>query len=72
MKVTLPVLKRVLDALQHAGASGEGGADEGELDVQAHLSFINAFEMPVWRWSTERGAFERCDAHSNRARGVRV
>ena len=72
MKVTLPVLKRVLDALQHAGASGEGGADEGELDVEAHLSFINAFEMPVWRWSTERGAFERCGAHPDRVQYVQV
>ncbi|KZV71534.1 epsilon DNA polymerase [Peniophora sp. CONT] len=65
MKVTLPVLKRVLDALQHAGTSGEGGAEEGDLDIESHLWFVNAFEMPVWRWSTERGAFERSNIVPN-------
>ncbi|KAI0034454.1 DNA polymerase epsilon subunit B [Vararia minispora EC-137] len=57
MKVALPILKRVYEVLQ---ASGERpGVSDVYLDPDAHLWFVNAFEMPAWRWSHERGTFER-------------
>jgi len=58
MKVSLGILRRVYDALQDQGS---GDAAETELlDPESHLYIINAFEMPLWNWSHERGTFEKC------------
>ena len=37
---------------------GQAG-EEDFLDPESHLHFIDAYEMPLWNWSTERSAFER-------------
>ncbi|KAF7433025.1 DNA-directed DNA polymerase epsilon, subunit B [Pleurotus ostreatus] len=58
MKVAVDVLRRVYQALQDS----EGTSTDAEKDVidpESHLFVINAYEMPAWRWSTERGTFER-------------
>lgn len=57
MKVSLDVLHRVYEAFQN----GDEGGDEGhaQLDPDSHLFVIDAFEMPLWNWSTERSTFER-------------
>ncbi|GJE84193.1 epsilon DNA polymerase [Phanerochaete sordida] len=55
MKVSLDVLQRVYEAFQEGGDTTEGDF----LDPESHLHFIDAFEMPLWNWSTERSAFER-------------
>ncbi|KAL4076073.1 DNA polymerase alpha/epsilon subunit B-domain-containing protein [Scleroderma yunnanense] len=57
MKVSLDILQRVYDALQDQ-ASGDTAETE-LLDPDSHLYFINAFEMPLWNWSYERGTFEK-------------
>lgn len=57
MKVSLDILRRVYDALQDQGNLGEA---EELLDPDSHLYFIDAFEMPSWHWSQERGTFEKC------------
>ncbi|TFY82947.1 hypothetical protein EWM64_g1062 [Hericium alpestre] len=70
MKVSLSVLKRVYEALQDAGEHGYGSQrDDGPLDPEKHLFFINAFEMPLWNWSVERGAFEKA-SHAPSALGT--
>lgn len=56
MKVSLDILRRVYDALQDQGNPGEA---EELLDPDSHLYFIDAFEMPSWHWSQERGTFEK-------------
>ncbi|KAI0347310.1 epsilon DNA polymerase [Trametopsis cervina] len=58
MKVSLDVLRRVYDAFQSNGDTG-GAGDDDYLDPDSHLHFINAYDMPLWHWSTERTAFER-------------
>ena len=55
MKVSLDVLQRVYDTFQDGGDAG----DSDYMDPDNHLHFIDAFEMPLWNWSTERSAFER-------------
>ncbi|GJJ07402.1 hypothetical protein Clacol_001604 [Clathrus columnatus] len=57
MVVRLDVLERVYEAMQNA-QSGTG-EQNGVLDVESHLQFIDAFEMPSWHWSVERNGFER-------------
>ncbi|KAI0773465.1 epsilon DNA polymerase [Irpex lacteus] len=65
MKVSLDVLRRVYNVFQSGGggggdaAGGGGGDDDDFLDLDAHLHFIDAYDMPLWNWSTERVAFER-------------
>jgi DNA polymerase epsilon subunit 2 len=57
MKVSVDVLKRVYEALQD---QGERTQIEKELiDPEKHLFFIDAFDMPRWTWSSERGTFEK-------------
>ncbi|KAF9226558.1 DNA polymerase epsilon, subunit B [Gyrodon lividus] len=57
MKVSLSILQRVYEGLQDQGS---GGVTETELlDPESHLYVIDAFEMPVWNWSHERGTFDR-------------
>ena len=55
MKVSVDVLQRVYEAFQEGGDTTEGDF----LDPESHLHFIDAYEMPLWNWSTERSAFER-------------
>jgi DNA polymerase epsilon subunit 2 len=57
MKVSLDILRRVYDTLQDQGNAGEA---EELLDPDSHLYFVDAFEMPSWHWSQERGTFEKC------------
>ncbi|KAF8205068.1 DNA polymerase alpha/epsilon subunit B-domain-containing protein [Pholiota molesta] len=60
MKVSVDVLQRVYEALQD---QGERTQIEKELiDPENHLHFIDAFEMPRWTWSHERGTFEKNSA----------
>ncbi|KAH9482742.1 DNA polymerase epsilon subunit B [Psilocybe cubensis] len=57
MKVSVEILRRVYESLKD---QGDGTKAEKELiDPDKHIFFIDAFEMPRWIWSTERGTFER-------------
>ncbi|EIW82110.1 DNA polymerase epsilon, subunit B [Coniophora puteana RWD-64-598 SS2] len=58
MKVSLSILKRVYDTLQDQGADADA-LDAELLDPESHLHIIDAFEMPLWNWSQERGTFEK-------------
>ena len=58
MKVSLDVLQRVYDAFQEE--NNETGESD-YLDPEGHLFFVDAFEMPLWNWSTERSGFERSE-----------
>ncbi|TFK55960.1 DNA polymerase epsilon subunit B [Heliocybe sulcata] len=58
MKVSLNVLQRVYEFLQ-GGTSSGSQIKEDVLDPDGHLWFINAFDMPLWHWSFERGTFEK-------------
>jgi DNA polymerase epsilon subunit 2 len=57
MVVRLDVLKRVYDGMQNS--TGEEFRIDDKLDTEAHLYFIDAFDIPLWHWSTERNAFEK-------------
>lgn len=67
MKVSLDVLKRVYDSFQTSDGQGQG--DGERLDPESHLYFINAFNMPLWNWSQEKSAFERCGTSIRRCLG---
>jgi DNA polymerase epsilon subunit 2 len=56
MKVSVNVLKRVYESLQNQGERSE--IEKEIIDPENHLFFIDAFEMPRWTWSPERGTFE--------------
>jgi len=58
MKVSVEVLKRVYESLQDQGERTQ--VEKEFIDPENHLFFIDAFEMPRWTWSQERGTFERC------------
>lgn len=57
MKVSLAVLERVYQSLQDQTQRDD--YTEEQLDPEKHLFVIDAFEMPRWHWSGERGTFER-------------
>ncbi|KAJ7638909.1 DNA polymerase alpha/epsilon subunit B-domain-containing protein [Roridomyces roridus] len=57
MKVSLEVLQRVYEALQDQGE--RTNAEKEAIDPESHLFIIDAFEMPLWHWSSERGTFEK-------------
>ena len=57
MKVSLAILRRVYDSFQNGVETGQ--VDEDFLDPENHLHFIDAYEMPLWSWSNEKGTFER-------------
>ncbi|PPQ77434.1 hypothetical protein CVT25_011016 [Psilocybe cyanescens] len=60
MKVSVEILKRVYESFQD---QGDGTTAEKELiDPDNHLFFVDAFEMPRWTWSAERGTFEKHSA----------
>lgn len=58
MKVSSEVLERVYLALQDQGQRAEEEVET--IDPESHLFFVDAFEMPQWHWSQERGTFEKC------------
>lgn len=58
MKVSLSILQRVYEALQDQGSGDH--AETELLDPESHLYVVDAFDMPAWNWSHERGTFERC------------
>jgi DNA polymerase epsilon subunit 2 len=55
MKVSLAILQRVYESVQDQGIETE----KESIDPESHLFFIDAFDMPLWRWSQERGTFEK-------------
>lgn len=58
MKVSLDVLERVYEVLQDQG-DRSGDTFREVLDPDSHLYIVDAFEMPLWNWSIERGTFEK-------------
>jgi uncharacterized protein with NAD-binding domain and iron-sulfur cluster len=57
MKVSLDVLQRVYENLQDRGEDAR--VEHEIIDPDNHLFIIDAYEMPRWVWSQERGTFER-------------
>ncbi|KAI0270066.1 DNA polymerase epsilon subunit B [Russula aff. rugulosa BPL654] len=66
MKVSVEILNRVYQTLQSSGDQ-RTRKEDGYLDPEDHLHFVDAFEMPLWHWSPERGA-SRSKSGSNAAR----
>jgi DNA polymerase epsilon subunit 2 len=58
MKVSLEVLSRVYDNMRNQGDRSFEDSKE-TLDPDSHLHFVDAFDMPLWNWSGERGTFEK-------------
>ena len=58
MKVSLEILNRVYQTLQSSG-DRRTRKEDGYLDPEDHLHFVDAFEMPLWHWTPERGSFEK-------------
>lgn len=58
MKVSHQILNRVYQNLQTSGDQ-RGQKEDAYLDPEDHLHFVNAYEMPLWHWSPERGSFEK-------------
>ncbi|KAM6495797.1 DNA polymerase alpha/epsilon subunit B domain containing protein [Amanita muscaria] len=57
MKVSVDVLRRIYESLRD---QGDTTSTEREfLDPESHLHIIDAFDMPLWHWSQERGTFEK-------------
>ncbi|KAK7060583.1 DNA-directed DNA polymerase epsilon, subunit B [Paramarasmius palmivorus] len=62
MKVTVELLERVYNHLQDENEGANG--DNEVIDPETHLFVVNAFEMPAWHWSVERGTFEKAPGPS--------
>ncbi|KAJ7665519.1 DNA polymerase epsilon, subunit B [Mycena rosella] len=60
MKVSVEVLQRVYESLQDQGQRSD--VEKEAIDPENHLFIIDAFEMPLWHWSPERGTFEKVSA----------
>ena len=58
MKVSLEVLGRVYDNMRNQGDRSLEDSNE-TLDPDSHLHIVDAFDMPLWHWSGERGTFEK-------------
>lgn len=58
MKVSADILQRVYESLQDQGQGGNDFEKES-IDPDSHLFVVDAFEMPLWHWSQERGTFEK-------------
>ena len=56
--VSKAVLTRVYEAMQDQGEK-EVDQFDPETDVDNHLFFVDAFEMPWWQFSMERQTFEK-------------
>ncbi|KAF9008989.1 epsilon DNA polymerase [Cyathus striatus] len=57
MKVSIEILRRVHESLQDQGQLAE--SEKEVIDPESHIFLIDAFEMPRWQWSYERGTFEK-------------
>lgn len=57
MKVSVEVLNRVYESLQDQGERTQ--VEKEVIEPENHLFIIDAFEMPRWTWSPERGTFEK-------------
>ncbi|KAF9268073.1 DNA polymerase epsilon subunit B [Marasmius fiardii PR-910] len=62
MKVSVELLQRVYNALQEDDQGSDGLPES--IDPDSHLYVVNAFEMPRWHWSVERGTFEKAHGPS--------
>jgi DNA polymerase epsilon subunit 2 len=58
MKVSVDILNRVYESLQDQGQRTD--VEKELIDPESHLFIINAFDMPLWRWSQEIGTFSKC------------
>ena len=52
-------MKKVYEAMQDQGDTEMDDLD-ADADVDNHLFFVDAFEMPWWQYSLERQTFEKC------------
>jgi DNA polymerase epsilon subunit 2 len=52
----MDILQRVYEAAQDQDAYSN---EKEVIDPDNHLFFIDAFDMPLWHWSPERGTFEK-------------
>ncbi|KAG6810867.1 hypothetical protein H0H92_009988, partial [Tricholoma furcatifolium] len=60
MKVDLNILERVYQGMRN---QTEQIDEEKELlDPESHFYVINAFDMPLWHWSSETGTFTKAQA----------
>lgn len=57
MKVSVDILHRVYESLQDQGQRTD--VEKELIDPESHLFIINAFDMPLWRWSQESGTFAK-------------
>ncbi|KAN0115600.1 DNA polymerase alpha/epsilon subunit B domain containing protein [Russula decolorans] len=64
MKVSVEILNRVYQTLQSSGDQ-RTRKEDGYLDPEDHLHFVDAFEMPLWHWSPERGSFDKARHQSS-------
>lgn len=55
--VTLPGLKRAYEILQLGGTDDTQTADPSEVNVEAHFSVVDSFEMPAVHFDVVRGGF---------------
>ncbi|KAF9057656.1 epsilon DNA polymerase [Panaeolus papilionaceus] len=62
MKVSVEVLNRVYESLQDQGERTQ--VEKEVIEPENHLFIIDAFEMPRWTWSPERGTFEKSQTPS--------
>ncbi|KAF9464455.1 DNA polymerase epsilon, subunit B, partial [Collybia nuda] len=60
MKVSAEILRRVYESLQDQGQRTD--IEKELIDPESHLFIINAFDMPLWRWSQENGTFTKANA----------
>lgn len=58
MKVSKDVLERVFNSFEERKERTDDNMVE-MLDPDRHLHFVDAFDMPLWNWSVERGSFEK-------------
>ncbi|KLO18036.1 epsilon DNA polymerase [Schizopora paradoxa] len=61
MKVSLSVLQRVYAGLQEK-EEREANEEDDLLNIEDHLFFVDAYEMPAWHWSQSRSTFEKVAA----------
>jgi DNA polymerase epsilon subunit 2 len=71
MKVSLDILRRVYETLQDQGDRTDDQRKDA-LEPDNHLFFINAYEMPLWHWSQERGTFEKYTSFFFTIRGLNL
>lgn len=57
MKVSVDVLRRVYEGLKDQGDHTQ--VQRENIVPESHLFMVDAYDMPRWVWSQERGTFER-------------